>query len=104
MKVKALVIFCVLLAALTLSLMPAHAGDGYEKYIEWYSDATKTEVVGWRQQNCGGFWESEGYQTAYREQWIGAECVEGGGSGGGTVCYYQNGFICPAYCSYCISH
>ncbi|HKH49146.1 MAG TPA: hypothetical protein VKM72_31145 [Thermoanaerobaculia bacterium] len=63
------------LAALVTPSAPVQAGDGYEKYIEWYSDATKTVMVGWRQEYCGGFSEQWGYQTAYRETWWGNECV-----------------------------
>jgi hypothetical protein len=102
MKTKTLAILCLSLVALVLHLVPAQAGDGWEKYIEWYSDASKTEVVGWRYQYCGGTSDSEGYQTSYREQWFIAECVEGGGGWTGTVCNYQSGFICPAHCAYCV--
>ena len=75
MKAKALAILCTLIAVLFITLVPAQAGDGYEKYTEWYSDATKTEVVGWRQTHCDGTAETYGYQTAYHDTWFGAECI-----------------------------
>lgn len=101
MRIKAVVVVSLFLAAVVIHFVPAQAGDGYEKYIEWYSDATKTEVVGWRHQYCGGTADSEGYQTSYREQWLIGECVDGG-SWNGTICNYQAGYLCPAYCSACI--
>ena len=61
-------------AALVVPPTPAQAGDGREKYIEFYSDATKTVMVGWRQEYCGGLSDSWGYQTSYRETWWGNEC------------------------------
>jgi hypothetical protein len=72
-----LVAFAAALALVTLAVppTPAQAGDGREKYTEWYSDATKTEVVGWRQDYCGGVSESWGYQTSYSQAWWGNECV-----------------------------
>jgi hypothetical protein len=97
----------VVLAIVTLTLpsTPAQAGDGREKYIEWYSDATKTEVVGWRQEYCGGTADSWGYQTSYRETWWGNECVDSSGGWAGLVCSYGLPgcpYCCSAYCSYCI--
>jgi hypothetical protein len=104
MKTKALAVLCLLLVVLFIDLVPAQAGDGYEKYIEWYSDASKTEVVGWRHMYCNGGMESEGYQTSYRETWFLEECVENWGSGWtGSPCNYQPpGYYCPASCSYCV--
>lgn len=75
MKGKALAILSILVAVLFLMLVPAQAGDGYERYTEWYSDATKTVMVGWRQTYCDGTAEIHGYQTPYHETWLGAECV-----------------------------
>ena len=74
MKAKALAVLCMLALVLLVSLAPAQAGDGYEKYTEWYSDATKTEMVGWRQTYCDGTAEVHGTQTAYSTTWLGAEC------------------------------
>jgi len=62
------------LAALVAPSAPVQAGDGYEKYIEFYSDATKTVMVGWRQEYCNGLSDQWGYQTSYRETWWGNEC------------------------------
>jgi hypothetical protein len=103
MKVKALVVFCLFLAALTIPIVPAQAGDGYEKYIEWYSDATKTEVVGWRQEYCNGTREAEGFQTSYRESWFGEMCEENWSSGY-WVCQLSGSSYtsCPAQCSICV--
>ena len=75
MKAKALAILSILAAVLFLMLVPAQAGDGYEKYTEWYSDATKTVMVGWRQTYCDGSAEIHGTQTPYYDTWFGAECV-----------------------------
>lgn len=73
--VKVLAVLCMLAAVLFVSQVPAQAGDGYEKYTEWYSDATKTVVVGWRQTYCNGTADIWGTQTAYYDTWWGAECV-----------------------------
>lgn len=72
---KALAVLCMLALVLFVSLVPAQAGDGYERYTEWYSDATKTVMVGWRQTYCDGTAETHGSQTAYHETWLGAECA-----------------------------
>jgi hypothetical protein len=103
MKARALIVLCVVLTVLNLPLAPAGAADGSERYTEWYSDATKTDVVGWRQENCGGSVDSYGYQTAYKEIWIGNRCEDGGGWAGYACGYsYQGGQpVCPAQCAYC---
>jgi len=101
MKSRALLIL-LLLGALAVALRApaAYASDAYEKYIEWYSDATMTEVVGWRQEYCGGTIDAWGYQTAYRQSWNGERCVDGGG-GWGTWCSLPYDYACPAQCAFC---
>lgn len=74
MKLKALVVAGLFFVALALPFVPVQAGDGYERYTEWYSDAAKTNLVGWRQDYCNGTSDFWGYQTAYKEIWIGAAC------------------------------
>jgi hypothetical protein len=54
--------------------MPASAGDGAEHYTEWYSDAAKTNMVGWREEYCDGTAYTWGTLTAYKTVWIGAPC------------------------------
>lgn len=104
MKLKALIVCSLFIAALFLPFDRVQAGDGYEKYIEWYSDASKTDVVGWRHQKCDGVWESDGYQTSYRQQWLMEECVEDWGGGGYYVCNLSGSTYtnCPAQCSICV--
>jgi hypothetical protein len=100
MKTKLLVVFAFLVALILLPLGPAQASDAYERYTEWYSDATHTQVVGWRQEYCNGTMDADGYQSAYHQSWNGDRCVEGGG-GGAYVCYGYN-TLCPAQCYSCI--
>lgn len=74
MKAKRLVFVFVLLLALIVPLLPASAADGSERYTEWYSDAAKTNLVGWREEYCDGTAYIWGTQTAYYTVWIGAPC------------------------------
>ena len=99
MKTKFLSVLA-LLAVLVIPVGPARASDAYEKYTEWYSDATKTEMVGWRQEYCDGTADSWGYQSAYRQSWNGNRCVDGGGSWQ-TWCSIPAYASCPASCAWC---
>jgi hypothetical protein len=109
-RVQMFVILSVCLAAMVFPLAPARAVGFYEKYTEWYADATKTEVVGWRYQSCNGVVEAEGYVTAYRKVWFLDECADGGGGSctsevvGSCPYHYDepyDSWICPAYCYCC---
>lgn len=74
MKAKRLVFAFALLLTLIVPLLPASAADGSERYTEWYSDAAKTNVVGWREEYCDGTAYTWGVQTQYKTVWIGAPC------------------------------
>jgi|SRR3954451_8516526 hypothetical protein len=103
MKTRAFSVLALLAVLLVAPLAPARASDAYERYTEWYSDATKTEVVGWRQEHCGGTADADGYQTSYSQSWNGDRCIDGGGGGGYYVCYlgWWDPHVCPAQCYAC---
>ena len=96
-KLLALTVLCV---ALFLPLDVARASDAHEVYWEWYSDATKTEVVGWRWQYCDGSIDADGYQSAYSQRWVGATCLDGS-SPWETWCAVPAESACPAQCAWC---
>lgn len=99
MKTK--LVSLVLLLSLVIAIAPVRASDAYEIYWEWYSDATMTEMVGYRYEYCGGTADYWGYQTAYSQRWVGARCVDGGGGTWQTWCAVPAGTPCPAQCAWC---
>lgn len=56
--------------------------NGYYIYeIYYYSDASKTQEVGWEYQHCDRFADSYGQSTAYKTQYRIGFCGYGGGGG-----------------------
>lgn len=103
-RVKTFAIISAFLVAAVFPPTPAGAVGAYEKYTEWYADATEQELIGWRYQHCDGSVEADGYVTSYRHVWYLNTCSDGGGGGLSTGCRYQltrNGYLCPAQCASC---
>src|SRR5262245_451865 len=101
-RIKMLTILSLLLAWAVLPLVPARAVGLWEKYTEWYADATMEEVVCWRFQHCDGTFEAEGYSTSYRQTWLLEECSADGGDVYNACRYVSDPhWHCPAYCSFC---
>lgn len=69
-RVKRFAVIGAFLVALVFPPPSARAVGGYEKYTEWYTDATETEVTGWKTQHCDGTVDGEGYVTQYRHVWF----------------------------------
>src|ERR1044072_3493524 len=99
-QIKTFAILSALMIALAIPT-PAQAVGIYDKYTEWYSDASGTELVGWRWQHCDGSMEADGYVTKDSHVWLNEACAGGDGTGTITnVCQYQPtkyGYLCPAY-------
>ncbi|MEJ7732562.1 MAG: hypothetical protein WKG00_25575 [Polyangiaceae bacterium] len=76
------------------------AATSREYETTFFSNASKTVVVGTRWYTCYGPVETDGQVTQYRTTVWGDSCGSGGSTGGNYCCAYQGS--CPSACNWCI--
>lgn len=69
--------------------------------VDYYSDATLTNLVGYRIYGCNGI-TNWGQHTSYIEVDELYSCQSGGGTSGGIVGCYASGYCSPEF-GYCVS-